>query len=509
MLGFGYIVDALSRKGTGNAPEKLTIGRVVDTNDPQQMGRVRAYCPSLGDKEQYPIKQIPWSIYVSPLGGMVSMGTRGPDKNEVLGPTAYGMWGIPKVGAYVLVGCIDGDDGLRFYSGCIHPQYLTHTMPHGRFTWGDQDDATKLPDGPFDTNERQINPLYQNLTAHFTLPSGGTHRSDTPSNPRANLEWRTRAVDNQVSAIAPIHVNHDRDAPGSGVADHRYSDFQFTTVTEEDGKDRIIRGPGYGVDQLEPDDQYQNTGGVNYDSMIYSWTTPGFHSMSMDDRHENSRIRIRTAAGHQILMDDTNERIYINTAGGESWIEIDEVGNIDIYASKNISTHAGGDINFSCDKTFRVKAKQGIHLQTDDQFRLHALKDLHVKSNQNIRMNSVQSTFIESDQDFHVKSNGTLYLTGQSQVHVRAVSSGIIQTGQTIDLNGPVATIATQASEKEAFWTSRVPEHEPWHRVFMNNNADKDSGNSHTPEYPYTSQDVGKGSAARGETYNRNPLWHR
>ena len=59
--------------------DNLTIGVVVDTNDPQQMGRLRVLCPTLGDTEDQNLGVIPWAMYVSPLAGANSIGTRGTD----------------------------------------------------------------------------------------------------------------------------------------------------------------------------------------------------------------------------------------------------------------------------------------------------------------------------------------------------------------------------------------------------------------------------------------------
>ena len=120
------------------------------------------------------------------------------------------------------------------------------------------------------------------------------------------------------------------------------------------------------------------TDDVVYDPQTYSWTTPGFHSLSMQDNAENCRIRFRTTHGHQIIMDDTNERIYISTAGGKAWIEMDEAGNIDMYAERNISMHAGKDINFAADGVFRVQAAEGIHMSTEAEMRIHTKTDLHI-----------------------------------------------------------------------------------------------------------------------------------
>ncbi len=510
MLGYGHLDHALRNKTDKSIPDSMTIGRVIDTNDPQQMGRIRVFCPAYGDKEEMTIGNIPWAMYVSPLGGIVNSGTRGHTKSPATGPVAYGMWNIPKLGSYVLVGTIDGDKSKRFYAGCIQPQYMTHTMPHGRYDW-DNSDSTGNPDGPLDTNEDPIEPLYSNFQQHF----GGN----------TNPEWKTRGADMQVAGITNLHVQSKFDSPGTTVADHNWG--QSTTVQSEDGSTRTIDGIGYGIDQQRPGDVYDDTGGYNYDSLIYSWTTPGFHSISMDDRHDNNRVRIRTTSGHQIIMDDTNERMYVSTAGGETWIEIDAVGNIDIYASKNVSTHAGGDINFTAGKAFRVQAED-IHLQTSNDFRINSSNDTSIIAN-NIRaeattdvflqsgftmhLKSLDETFIESAEPMHIKTGSTLHLQSGSQMNLKTDSGDIVaQASANIHLNGPSANAADSADAAEALFAyapSRVPDHEPWPRVFTDpGSADNDTAaNTATPELGATDSNVGKGG--RGETYPRNPLWKR
>ncbi|MHA2404853.1 MAG: phage baseplate assembly protein V, partial [Candidatus Kariarchaeaceae archaeon] len=113
----------------------VTIGTVVDTNDPQQMGRVRAQCIALNDPKNGDVDQVPWAMYAAPFAGTVQRGTRGDENTEVSGPVAYGMWAIPKVGSQVLVMCLDGNPQTRVWVGCLHTELAPHTMPHGRFSY--------------------------------------------------------------------------------------------------------------------------------------------------------------------------------------------------------------------------------------------------------------------------------------------------------------------------------------------------------------------------------------
>lgn len=518
----------------------LTIGHVIDTNDPQQMGRVRAICPAFGDTYDMTINNVPWCMYVSPLGGVVSMGTRGSESTNIDGTlVSYGMWNIPKVGAYVLVGCLDGDRLNRFYVGCVHSQYATHTMPHGRYTYSDG--STGAPDGPLDTKEKPIEPLYSNLKKQFTKV-GNYHQTGTPSDPHKNLEWRTRGADTQVSAITPEHLK-TQDSPGSKIADHKFDDFEYTAVREEDGGERKFMGVGYGLSQIEPNDRYESTGS-NYDSMVYSWTTPGFHSISMDDRSDNSRIRIRTISGHQIIMDDTNERIYINTSGGDSWVELDKVGNIDIYSKRDISTHAGGDINFTCDKAFKVKAGNGIHFISDTIFRIHSHGDASIKSDQgysiesNTKLNlkcSGGGIFMESSDSLNIKSGSTLNLSSSGSMNLKSSSSIHIDSGSSINLihgsqlfltgpgtlisgpppvSGPPGQSAQSAASAESakfsYYPSRIPDHEPWGRTYSDPSLADNDTSPNTFKAKSTYSDKSNGKVDReGTPYGRGNKWHR
>ncbi len=85
----------------------ITTGRVVSTNDLQQMGRIYVHCPELGDPPNLrpeDFESLPPCTYLSPLAGATASETmRGSDEYQTSGPVPYGFWAIPKVGALVAV----------------------------------------------------------------------------------------------------------------------------------------------------------------------------------------------------------------------------------------------------------------------------------------------------------------------------------------------------------------------------------------------------------------------
>ena len=80
--------------------------------------------------------------------------------------------------------------------------------------------------------------------------------------------------------------------------------------------------------------------------------------------------------------------------------------------------------------------------------------------------------------------------------------------GPRIDLNGPAARQADIADECDcqlAYWTNRVPEHEPWSRSVM---KDWEKNLRHDVlEFPY--QDTRVNKIDSGDDLQRNRFWRR
>lgn len=471
----------------------ITIGTVVDTNDPQQMGRLRVCCHSWND-DTTNVESLPWCRYVTPFGGSLGAGTRGPDQDMSEGRVSYGFWAVPKVGSLVIVACIEGRRAERVWLGCIYDQFEPHTMPHGRYSFENHPrlpSETTKPIGPFSTSEKFINPSYKNARIAFPGPAD------------KNYEWQTRVADYTVAATDIENL------PTTSSYVHDDKDVKYKKWNSRQG---------YGLSRIDPNRQKTYTG-KNYDPQTYSWTTPGFHAISMDDRVENCRVRVRSSAGHQIILDDTNERIYISTAKGSNWIEIDQDGNISMYTDKRVNIRAKKDINFTTDETFRVHAKKGIHLYSGDEMRVHVQADLHTRVEQNIRTHSGAATLCTADMDYHITSGNSFYLQATANIHEKAgtslnlnsgsatnVLSGadVVVTGANVHLNGPQAEQAqgTQPpNEQPAAWTNIVPDHEPFLRAMTANDF------THVPEVPYDSDKAGK--IERGVEIPRGKYWRR
>jgi hypothetical protein len=211
----------------------------------------------------------------------------------------------------------------------------------------------------------------------------------------------------------------------------------------------------------------------------------------------NEMLRLKTRTGHQILMHNSEDLIYIGNSRGTAWIELTSNGKIDIYSEDSISVHTKTDINFKADRDinfeagrdFNVKAfgdstreyggSQQVIIGNDNKVKIGDIYDVQTQGQQ--RFTSVNSnTFINSKGDNKLVAGGDIGLkagndhiveTGnKSFINSKPVS---IATPDNIDFTfafnitgepAPLTTWKLPADNDETIETilRRVPQHEPW-----------------------------------------------
>ena len=349
---------------------RLEEGVVVDVNDPQQMGRFKVWVPAI-DGELYTIDSLPWVRYVTPLAGQTRDYAAGPTAQQTNGLMSYGWWSIPKKGALVIIGFLYNDPNRRVYLGSYFRDHGNRSLPDGRH-------RADIAPGPLSDTFEPVQPAQDNLKKQFN----------------GNLtapEARSRGA---------------------------YERMVAQDKTIKDGLE------GY----------QQSVQGEELTPQTTAFTTPGRHALIFQDNPENGRIRIKTAAGHQVILDDANERIYISTAGGSTWVELDQDGRVHLYAADSVSMSSGGDVNISAAGAINMQAGGAINLQSGAAFNLAACSGLNM---------SGKTVNIESGGGLDILAAGT-----------------ILATGSRIHLNGPTASGAACPTAPTV-----VPQHEPWKRA--------------------------------------------
>lgn len=366
-------------------------GLVVDTNDPQQMGRVKVWCPAVDGENNKP-ENLPWARYISPFAGQAIDYPAGSG-SVAPGPVSYGFWAIPKQGATVVIGFLYGDRNLRFYLGSFFPDHGNRSLPAGRNAAGG---------APTSDSFETVEPTNASLQQQFN------------GNLSASQAKTRGAYERQVAQA----------------------------LTDKDGTEgyqQSLTETGGSTKQLDP--------------QTYCITTPGRHALIMQDHPETGRVRIKTAEGHQVILDDANERIYVSTAKGNTWLELDQDGHVHIYAGADISMSTAGDFN--------VSAKGNVNIQAGGNINLDATGHAYLSACSDIALSSDGTFYATSSADMHLKAGGASNITSGSTIELNGGGS-IHQTAGAIHLNGPSAVVATEAPC--ATPPSIVPNHEPWTR---------------------------------------------
>lgn len=436
----------------------ITAGVVVACNDEQQWCRLRVMVPAYGDTPNTSLENIPWARPIQAVGGVYNndLMHRGPDEDVTNGPIAYGfMPGVPGKGSIVAVTCINGDPMNRVWLGSLGLERLTHTLPSGRFRI---DQKTGKPVGPESSTDTKYEPVYSTLKRAF----GGF---DSP-------EFITRGLDIPFAKIDPTkHTNP------SGFAD---TDIKFKLRTGE----TIDLRSGY------PKSPFQDGVADDASPDFGYWVSPGGHTIYMTDRPDWCRMVIKSAGGSRILLDDTNERMYVMTPHGNSWVEMDYDGTIDLYTRSSLSARTEGDVNVTSDQTIRLYGKQGVHIKSDTEIRMEAADSINVRAGTAFLLKTPHMATATSLLEHHTKqfrvTSDIIDLSARLTRHV-----GLIKQ------NSEPPVVVEPCDPAKTMTTKRIPMHEPWGRT--------DTKNDYTtePKYEYSNENVGRGLSGRGKYWRR------
>ncbi len=225
------------------------------------------------------------------------------------------------------------------------------------------------------------------------------------------------------------------------------------------------------------DDPYRRLTNAGTGPMIYvDVTDPNEKRKGQPDIPYNESVRLRTRTGHQILLHNSEDLIYIGNSKGTAWVELTSNGKIDIYSSDSISIHTEQDMNFRADRDINLEAGRNVNIKAiSNRVYIEAGKDYNVICGQDGKIS------VLGNLDF--KINGTTKITSGGTTDIFS-GGNLVAQAPKIDLNGPAASQAEaveQLSTHENLATStgagwnqkyqagtvtsimkRMPMHEPW-----------------------------------------------
>lgn len=465
------------------------LAEVVNNLDKSYMGSLEV---ALYVNQADPVTLQSWTTsvrYLSPFYGVTSArfeGNNSSDFNDV--QKSYGMWMVPpSVGTKVLVLFINGERNHGYWIGCVQDEFQNHMVP-----------------GIAASLQTNITPEQERRYGTSNLPVAEIHKGSQKLDTIKNPHYMAKAV----------HPFADRLLAQGLLLDN------VRGVTSSSAR-REVPSSVFGISTPGPVDTSPGSkqGKLGYTGNRQFYVSHlGGSTFVMDDGDkdgQNELVRIRTRTGHQILLHNSADLIYIGNSKGTTWVELTSNGKIDIYAEDSVSIHTEADFNFRAGRDINLEAGRNINLRADNDYNLNVKNDFNLVVEQNgkigfgtgCNISSKDTIKLTSNGGFHIKSGAFISQTASANISLVAqgsnnftangntnISSGgsHIESAKEIFMNGPAATKGAQAEvaalpqplptyslpyrSKDAGWSDgnfyaagtidsimqRVPTHEPW-----------------------------------------------
>jgi len=371
--------------------------------------------------------------YMTPFYGVTPskfMGTNKDSFNDT--QKSYGMWMIPPdVGTTVMVIFVDSDPNQGYWIGCI-PDILQNHM---------------VPGIAASPNYRDLTPDQKiEYKGNISLPVGEYNKKITEALPDIN------------SAKRPVH-------PFASVLTNQGLLLDDIRGITSSSARREQPSMVFGISTPGPLDRRPGSpkGVVGYPTAAESnlTSTPisrlGGSTFVMDDGDvdgNNELIRLRTRTGHQILMHNTADLIYIANAKGTAWLEFTSDGKIDIYAADSVSIHTEGDFNFKADRDFNLHAGRNFNVFAENDINLNANAHLNSVSG-NIVMNTIGTYTLTVAKSHNIVVEGNSSQLTVGRISIVAEESVAIEAENEIAFY-TTATIAIDALKTKEYSGSRT-----------------------------------------------------
>ena len=217
-----------------------------------------------------------------------------------------------------------------------------------------------------------------NKTRHNTLSNAtGPELIDNPTVQVENESQLAATKEANNLVLAGLQTDLYR---GAGTASARRESPSYVTGMKSSGWDfdseKKNRNTAGGSNTTFEDEEFvQRYQGVS---------TTG-HQISMDDHPDFQAMRFRTSHGHQITMNDAADVPFIHIATGEGnvYMELQEDGNLHIFAEKTLSIHAKEDINLTADRNLNIDVQQDFRLNVRGNSELNMKGAVSIETGKN------------------------------------------------------------------------------------------------------------------------------
>ena len=443
------------------------IAKVISNIDPTYMGVLEVEILRPSGATSGAEGQLHQVKYMSPFWGITSSDYLGQIDNYNNTQKSYGMWMVPPdVGCYVMIIFIDGDPKRGYWIGCVgsEAENMNFMMPGIAATQRvvedvDTDNAGNYGRVPVAEYNKKIddNDARSDATRVLKpehplakiLAAQGLIFDDIRGITTSSARRESPSMVFGISTPGPLNKNGKTGPVGKKehiVPNYPVSRLGGTTFVMDDGDDKFLR-------MTAPTD-----GPPTYAS-VENGDTSGDNT-----RPHNELVRIRTRTGHEILLHNSEDLIYITNSRGTAWIELTSDGKIDIYAQDSISVRTQNDLNFYADRDINMEAGRNFNLKVAERHQTEVGKDKICIVNGNVAI-QVDGTHDEqiagttqltvTGGDFNLNTSGGNNLTSGGDMQISAANTAI--DGGDINLNSGKASAAGTATPPDPLPTIDNP----------------------------------------------------
>jgi len=445
-----------SQGSLGTAPY---LAKIIGHLDPEFQGGLevsllRSSGNEIADENQtYPVK------YASPFYGTTAYEFMGKNVTHDDTQKSYGFWGVPPdVGVTGIVIFIEGDPGAGYWLGCVQDKFANHMIPAiGGTTIYQTDEDFDQGEHPLPVSEhnRRANELDKNLeidkVARAVHPIARVFKAQG----LIRDEFRGTATSTTRRDVPNLVFGMSSPGPLDRLGKKSFIGTKQSKVLMPVSR---LGGSQFVMD--DGDDRYFREKPASEGPPTYLKNPAGDKNIPYSEY-----FRLRTRTGHQILMHNSEDLIYIANARGTAWIEFTSDGKIDIFANDSISVRTKQDFNFYADRDFNLETGRNVNIRVRGE--------MHTEIDGDMR-NIVGGSLFEEISDLwentvggntliNVKSNFDLFVTGHNYqtsggTNETRAGPAIIETAGVIHMNGPQAARASRPVAPFKLETHKLPD---------------------------------------------------
>lgn len=396
------------------------LAKVISHLDPSYMGNLQVQLQKISSSSNTPdaYGESVTVRYLNPFYGVTPLSGNLPSDKYQASQQSYGMWFVPPdVGQKVLCFFVEGDLSRGYWVGCVQDEFMNMMVPGATPATDFSVAGDKVPVGEY--NKRIDRPAQSDATRYIKpvnefflnkLIQQGLDLDEIRGLTSSSARREVPSMVFGVSTPGPLDKNGPQTPIGtSDVRATRYtSRLGGSSFVMDDGDVSLIRKTPAGGPNQGPSEYVNVEGGE----------TGGDPSLP-----HNELIRFRTRTGHQILMHNTEDLIYIGNARGTSWIEMTSNGKIDIYAQDSISVHSNQDLNFTADRDINFTAGQNVNWVAGKEWKQDIGSSINVTSGDYISQNAAEAITNNAGSFINNYAGDSITCTAQGKIAILAAGN--------------------------------------------------------------------------------------